>query len=96
MGDHVNTKKDPNKHSKPVYGEGRDVPIERRRRASFKSYLQNLEDDLMEQEMNTEEFNVMLGSDIVDTFVAEEEAEFAAYKLNEDTNSRRAYFVQKG
>jgi hypothetical protein len=93
MGDHINTKKDPNKHSKPVFGEGRDVPVERKRRASFKHYLQNLEDDLMEQEMNSEEFYVMLDDEIIDTFITEEEADFEAYKLNEEDGP--GYFVQK-
>lgn len=94
MGDHVNTKKDTTKHHKAGFSEGRDVRLERARRTSFKSYVQNLEDDLLEQELSTEEFVVeRFDADVnewlaVESFITEEEADFACYQLSEDVDGQ--------
>lgn len=52
MGDHVNTKKDPSKHHKRGFAESRDIRIERARRVTFKKYVEQLEEDLLDYELN--------------------------------------------
>lgn len=90
MGDHVNTKKDTTKHHKAGFSEGRDVRLERARRTSFKTYVQNLEEDLLEQEMTTKDFVVERYNAeadewlAVESFITEEEADYACYKLTDD------------
>lgn len=61
MGEHVNTKKDTKKHHKAGFSESRDVRVERARRVSFKSYMQNLEDELLEQELSETEWVIEHG-----------------------------------
>lgn len=51
MGDHVNTKKDTSKHHKRGFVESRDIRIERARRVTFKKYVEQLEEDLLEEEL---------------------------------------------
>jgi hypothetical protein len=55
MGEHLNTKKDPSKHHKRGFSEGVDVVTQRKSKASFKNYLQDLEDDLMNEELAANE-----------------------------------------
>jgi hypothetical protein len=50
MGDHINTKKDPHKRQKRRFSEGQDPMSQRKQRVSFKSYIQHLEEDLLEEE----------------------------------------------
>ena len=57
MGEHINTKKDTAKRHKRGFSEGQDIEIQRRRRASFKSYLKELEDDLLEQELESDDID---------------------------------------
>ena len=54
MGEHLNTKKDGTKRHKRGFSEGVDIAVQRRRRASFKSYLLDLEEELLEQELQAE------------------------------------------
>lgn len=99
MGEHVNTKKDTSKHHKAGFSEGRDVRLERARRTSFKSYVQNLEEGLLEEEMATndfvlERFDAEAGGWLaVESFITEDEADYAEYKLHEETGAR--YRVSK-
>lgn len=51
MGDHINTKKNTSKRHKRGYNESQDIAIQRQRRVSFKNYLYELEEDLLEQEL---------------------------------------------
>lgn len=51
MGDHVNTKKNTLKRHKAGFSESRDIRVERARRVTFKNYIQELEEDLLEQEL---------------------------------------------
>lgn len=51
MGDHVNTKKDTKKHHKRGFAESADINLQRARRVTFKHYVQQLEEDLLEQEL---------------------------------------------
>lgn len=94
MGDHVNTKKDTSKHHKAGFSEGRDVRLERARRTSFKTYVQNLEEELLEDELTAEEFVVeRFDADAddwlwVESFITEEEADFACYKMNDEESGQ--------
>ena len=102
MGEHINTKKDPSKHSKPIYGEGRDLAVERKRRASFKSYLQGLEENLAELETEAEEWVIKKivweGDDAeeheIATFATRDEAEDEAEVLNEQDETA-TYVVER-
>lgn len=58
MGEHINTKKDPLKHHAKGFSDGQDVKLQRRLKASFKTYINQLEEDLLEQEMTSEEWLV--------------------------------------
>ena len=51
MGDHVNTKKNTLKRHQAGFSESRDIRVERARRVTFKNYIQELEEDLLEQEL---------------------------------------------
>lgn len=51
MGDHVNTKRNTAKRHKRGFNEGQDIAIQRQRRVSFKHYLNELEEELLEQEL---------------------------------------------
>jgi hypothetical protein len=51
MGNHVNTKKNPNKRHKRGFREGEQ--LERMQRVSFKNYVQQLEEELLEQELES-------------------------------------------
>lgn len=90
MGEHIDTKKDTSKHHKAGFSEGRDVRLERARRTSFKSYVQNLEEELNELELESNDFVVeRYDADAddwlaVESFITEEEADFECYKLSED------------
>lgn len=89
MGEHVNTKKDTKKHHKAGFSESRDVRVERASRVSFKNYMQNLEDELLEQELTETDWVVERGcrdgDEIswieIDTFATEEEAEAERVRL---------------
>jgi hypothetical protein len=52
MGDHVNTKKDTTKHHKRGFAESQDVRLQRARRVSFKRYVEQLEEELLDEELN--------------------------------------------
>ncbi len=90
MGDHVNTKKDTTKHHKAGFSEGRDVRLERARRTSFKTYVQNLEEELLEQELTSNDYVVeRYDADadewlVVESFITEEEADYDCYKRTEE------------
>lgn len=51
MGDHIFNKKDPNKHHKKVFGENQDIGAKRRQKVSFKAYMQQIEEELLEDEL---------------------------------------------
>jgi hypothetical protein len=53
MGDHVNTKRDTKKHHKRGFTE--DVATQRHRRIGFKQYMQELEEELLEQELDSQD-----------------------------------------
>lgn len=92
MGDHVNTKKNTAKRHKAGFSEGQDIAVQRRNRVSFKSYLNDLEDDLLEQELSSTEWVVVrCTKDFddrweheVETFADEDEANEYAKKCRED------------
>lgn len=92
MGEHINTKHNGTKRHKKGFSESLDVRAQRAARVSFKSYMQNLEDDLLEQELSEIEFIVEHGIPNGDetnwievgTFRTEEEAE-AEIKVLENT-----------
>lgn len=52
MGEHIGQKRDSKKRHKSGYNEGRDFKIERARRVTFKNYIQDLEEELLEQELD--------------------------------------------
>lgn len=52
MGEHIDTRK--NRHQKKSTYEGADVGAARRRRASFKNYLRDIEEELLETELKPE------------------------------------------
>lgn len=54
MGDHLFHKKDPQKRHKYGYSEGQDIGNQRLQRVSFKSYVKQLEEDLLEDELQQE------------------------------------------
>jgi len=54
MGDHVNTKKDTSKHHKRGFAESRDIRIERARRVTFKKYVEQLEEELLDEELEND------------------------------------------
>ena len=95
MGEHVNTKKDTQKHHKRGFAEGQDIRLQRARRVTFKNYIQQLEDDLLEQELeeDAEEWVVERGVKdhgdtvwvLLETFTNEQDAEDCAdeYRDNE-------------
>lgn len=91
MGEHIDTKKDTSKHHKAGFSEGRDVRLERARRTSFKSYVQSLEEELNEQELTSNDFVVERYDNeanewiTVESFITEEEADFACYELSNDS-----------
>ena len=51
MGDHIFKKKDPTKHHKPGFSEGQDTDLQRKRRVSFKTYVKQLEEELLDLEL---------------------------------------------
>lgn len=53
MGEHVNTKRDTKKHHKRGFSEGQDIATQRHRRIGFKQYMQELEEELLEQELES-------------------------------------------
>jgi hypothetical protein len=55
MGDHVNTKKDTTKHHKRGFAESADVRLQRARRVSFKKYIEELEEELLDEELNNDD-----------------------------------------
>ena len=56
MGDHVNTKKDVNKRHKRGFSEGLDIQSQRKRRVTFKTYMKELEENLMDSDLDDSEF----------------------------------------
>lgn len=94
MGEHIDTKKDTTKHHKAGFSEGRDVRLERARRTSFKSYVQNLEEELNEQELAMNDFVVErynVEADewfVIESFISEEAADYECYKLSEDSGDQ--------
>jgi hypothetical protein len=93
MGDHVNTKKSTAKHHKRGFAESSDIDLQRANRVTFKHYIQQLEDDLLESELLEEEWVVERGVRDgdetmwieVDSFKSEQEAQECAddYEKNE-------------
>ena len=61
MGEHINTKHNRTKRHKKGFNESQDIRAQRAARVSFKTYMQNLEDDLLEQEMSETEYIVEHG-----------------------------------
>jgi hypothetical protein len=55
MGDHVNTKKDTTKHHKRGFAESQDVRLQRARRVSFKKYIEELEEELLDEELDSDD-----------------------------------------
>jgi hypothetical protein len=55
MGDHVNTKKDTSKHHKRGFAESQDVRLQRARRVSFKKYIEELEEELLDEELDSDD-----------------------------------------
>ena len=55
MGDHVNTKKDTTKHHKRGFAESQDVRLQRARRVSFKKYIEELEEELLDEELEADD-----------------------------------------
>jgi hypothetical protein len=55
MGDHINKKRDRSKHHKRGFNESQDIQSARRDRVSFKNYLQELEEELLELDMIQED-----------------------------------------
>ena len=51
MGDHIHNKRNPNKRHKYGFSENQDMELPRKAKASFKHYLQDLEEQLIEQEL---------------------------------------------
>ena len=94
MGEHIDTKKDTSKHHKAGFSEGRDIRLERARRTSFKSYVQTLEEELIDQELEANDFVVeRYDADandwfVVESFITEEEADFACYQMTEDSEGQ--------
>lgn len=54
MGDHLFHKKDPQKRHKYGYSEGQDIGNRRAQRVSFKTYVKQLEEDLLDIEFQQE------------------------------------------
>ena len=77
MGDHVNTKKDTSKHHKAGFSEGRDLRLERARRVTFKSYINDLEESLIDDDLNAEEW-------LVEKYVDNEWIKVEAHLTEED------------
>lgn len=78
MGEHLNTKKNTTKRHKAGFSEGRDIRVERGRRVTFKNFIQNLEDDLLEQELEAEEWILERGITIGDETTWHELGRFAS------------------
>ena len=55
MGDHVNTKKDTKKHHKRGFAESADIRLQRARRVTFKKYVEELEEELLNYELENED-----------------------------------------
>ena len=53
MGDHVNTKKDGTKRHNRGFSEGQDLQSQRMRRVSFKTYMKQLEEDLLDEDLSS-------------------------------------------
>jgi hypothetical protein len=51
----VNTKKDTTKHHKRGFAESADVRLQRARRVSFKKYIEELEEELLDEELNNDD-----------------------------------------
>jgi hypothetical protein len=64
MGQHTGQKRDSKKRHRAGFNEGRDIRIERARRVTFKNYVQSLEEELLEQEL--EELMYQLAEDAAD------------------------------
>ena len=54
MGDHIDNRKGV-KHKKRKMGEGVDPALARRRRVTFKNYLREVEEELLEADLETQE-----------------------------------------
>lgn len=57
MGTHLNRTKDGSKRHKRGFSESRDIPIERRQRISFKKFVAELEERLIELDEEYEELD---------------------------------------
>jgi hypothetical protein len=92
VGEHIDTKHNGLKRHKKGFNEGQDVRAQRAARVSFKSYMKNLEDELLEQELNESEWvleqGVRDGDETnwveIDTFKTEAEAEAELEKCYEN------------
>lgn len=94
MGEHINTKHNGSKRHKKGFYESADVGAQRARRVTFKAYVKDLEDDLLEQELS-EKVWVLEGRDDVsdwieiDTFASESEADAECERLEASGDSRQ-------
>jgi hypothetical protein len=103
MGDHLNTKKDPSKHHARGFSEAQDLRLARARRVTFKQYVHQLEDDLLDEQQDAEEWIVECGSTEGDetiwheagTYISEEEADTAADELRDADALGNEYRVRK-
>jgi hypothetical protein len=57
MGDHIFKKKDPTKHHKLGFSEGQDIDLQRKRRVSFKTYVKQLEEELLSLEIDEDQLD---------------------------------------
>lgn len=55
MGEHIDTKKQPNKRHRKGFAEGQDIASQRHRRVSFKNYLNELEEELLDEELSADD-----------------------------------------
>lgn len=103
MGDHLNTKKDPSKHHARGFSEAQDLRLARARRVTFKQYVHQLEDDLLDEQQDVEEWIVERGVRDYDdtiwheagTYPSEEEADAAADELRDADAFGDEYRVRK-
>jgi len=91
VGEHINTKHNGLKRHKKGFNESADVHAQRAARVSFKTYMQNLEDELLEQELTDKEYVLERGTTVgeetiwteIETFPTEDEAEDVLEKYEE-------------
>jgi hypothetical protein len=92
VGEHINTKHNGLKRHKKGFSESHDVRAQRAARVSFKTYMNSIENDLLEQELSESEWvlerGVRDGDETnwveIDTFKTEEEADAELDKCYEN------------